>query len=328
MRDGEGDRPALGRVHQALLDQRVAGGGERGGLAAEGDGHLRRGDRGAARAAEIGHRVHVLALGGGGAVVAGAEEPDGELGLGDRGGHRDVVGGDGGGGREVPGDLAVGLDEVRVPVGGGVQGVQRGRLERDVLPRGRGQQRVVGRLAVEPVDPQVAEQPLGVALGRAQHRGQVGEPGADDDQRRALLGELVAGGADRRDVVGLHVLHLVDEQRDAAADVGGHAGGVAEQLDEVDLHVAGVGPAGRGGDVDARLPAVADLRVARRLPQGEGLEDAEDLLDRLLVLVARPELAQRHVQRRGDRAAAATAPGAPRSCRCPSRGRSRRSGAG
>ena len=66
----------------------------------------------------------------------------------------------------------------------------------------------------------------------------------------------------RRDVVGLHVLHLVDEQRDAAADVGGHAGGVAEQLDEVDLHVAGVGPAGRGGHVDAGLPAVAHL--ARR----------------------------------------------------------------
>ena len=131
----------------------------------------------------------------------------------------------------------------------------------------------------------------------------MGEPGADDDQRRALLGELVAGGADRGDVVGLHVLHLVDEQRDAAADVGGHAGGVAEQLDEVDLHVAGVGPPGGRRDVDAGLPAVADLRVGRLAPLGEGLEDAEDLLDRLLVAVPGAELAQRHVQRRGDRPA-------------------------
>ena len=68
----------------------------------------------------------------------------------------------------------------------------------------------------------------------------------------------------RGDVVGLDVLHLVDEQGDAAADVGGDAGGVAEQLDQVDLHVAGVGAAGRGRDVDAGLPAVADLRVGRR----------------------------------------------------------------
>ena len=174
-------------------------------------------------------------------------------------------------GGDVPGDLAVGLHEVRVAVGRLVEGVERGRLELDVLPLGRGEQRAVGGLAVEPVDPQVAEQPLGVALRRAQHRRQVGEPGADDDQRRALLGQLVAGGADGRDVVGLHVLHLVDEQRDAAADVGGHAGGVAEQLDQVDLHVAGVGPAGGGGDVDARLPAVAHLRVGRRRRRAKAL---------------------------------------------------------
>ena len=223
VRHGEGDLPALGGVDQALLDQRVARRGQRRRLAAQGDGDLRRGDGGAARAAQLGHRVHVLALGGGGAVVAGAEEADGELGLGDRRGHRDVGGGDGGGGGDVPGDLAVGLDEVGVAVGRRVQGVERGRLELDVLPLGRGQQRAVGGLPVEPVDPQVAEQPLGVALGGAQHGRQVGEARADDDQRRALLGELVAGGADGRDVVGLHVLHLVDEQRDAAADVGGHA---------------------------------------------------------------------------------------------------------
>ena len=47
----------------------------------------------------------------------------------------------------------------------------------------------------------------------------------------------MARGADRRDVVGLHVLHLVDEQRNALADVGGEAGHVAEQFDQVDLRL-------------------------------------------------------------------------------------------
>jgi hypothetical protein len=85
--------------------------------------------------------VHVLPLGRGGPVVAGAEEADRELGLGDGRGHRDVGGGDRGGGGDVPGDLAVGLHEVRVAVGGRVQRVERGRLELDVLPLGRGEQR-------------------------------------------------------------------------------------------------------------------------------------------------------------------------------------------
>jgi hypothetical protein len=79
--------------------------------------------------------------------------------------------------------------------------------------------------------------------------------------------------------------------------------GVAEQLDQVDLHVAGVGPPGGGGHVDAGLPAVAHLGVRRCLSLGEGLEDAEHLLDRLLVAVARTQLAQRHVQGGGDRPA-------------------------
>jgi hypothetical protein len=136
------------------------------------------------RPAQLGHRVHVLPLRRGGPVVARPEEADRELGLGDRRGHRDVRGGDGGGGGDVPGDLAVRLHEVRVAVGGRVQRVERLGLEADLLPLGRREQRPVGGGAVQPVDAQVAEQPLGVALRRRQHRRQVRQPRADDDERR------------------------------------------------------------------------------------------------------------------------------------------------
>src|SRR4051794_25420351 len=83
VRHGEGDLAALGGVDQSLLDQRVARRREGGGLAAQGHRHLRGRHRGAQRAAQLGHGVHVLALGGGGPVVAGAEEAHRELGLGD-----------------------------------------------------------------------------------------------------------------------------------------------------------------------------------------------------------------------------------------------------
>lgn len=69
----------------------------------------------------------------------------------------------------------------------------------------------------------VGEQPLRIRLGRTEHRRQVGQAGADDDQRQALLPEL-AGRAQRRHVVGAQVLHLVDEDSHAFALVGGQSG--------------------------------------------------------------------------------------------------------
>ena len=94
---------------------------------------------------------------------------------------------------------------------------------RRVLGLGGHAQREVGGLAVEPVDPLVAEEPLGVGLRGREHRRQVRQPGADDDQRQPGLADLVAGGAERGDVVGPEVLHLVDEDRDPASPVGGEA---------------------------------------------------------------------------------------------------------
>ena len=48
---------------------------------------------------------------------------------------------------------------------------------------------------------------------------------------------------------------------DPLADVGGQPAEVGEQLDEVDLDVAGVGAAAHGGGVDAGAPLLAQLRA-------------------------------------------------------------------
>ena len=54
------------------------------------------------------------------------------------------------------------------------------------------------------------------------------------------------------------ILHLVDEDRDAHTDVGGQAGHIGEELQQVDLRVTGVGPSGAGA-VDGWRPALNEL---------------------------------------------------------------------
>ena len=100
-----------------------------------------------------------------------------------------------------------------------------------------------------------------------------------------------------------HVLHLVDEQGDADAQVGGDRGGVGEQLGQVDLEVARVGPAAGGGHVDAELGADRGSLGRLRVAQRERLEHAEEVVDPVRRAVPGRELADRHVQRARDRAA-------------------------
>ena len=78
----------------------------------------------------------------------------------------------------------------------------------------------------------------------------------------------MAGGAHGGDVIGGEVLHLVDEDRHTLADVGGQPAHVGEQLDEVDLDVTGVGAAGHGRGVDARVPPLPQLGAGRRSRAG------------------------------------------------------------
>ena len=105
----------------------------------------------------------------------------------------------------------------------------------------------------------------------------------------------MAGGAQRGDVVRTEVLHLVDEDPDAHAHVGRQAAEVGEQLDQVDLDVAGVGAALHCGDADAGVPAFGELGARLGVALDEGADLAEDLVG-----VGVAELADGHVQGRAE----------------------------
>ena len=124
----------------------------------------------------------------------------------------------------------------------------------------------------------------------------MGQAGADDDDRQSRLRELVARGAQRGHVVGPEVLHLVDEDRDPATGVRGIPTDIGEQLDEVDLDVAGVRASGHRGCGDAWVPPVPHL-VRCRILLGEGLHHAEDVL---VATAGLTELAHGLVQGRGQ----------------------------
>ena len=76
-----------------------------------------------------------------------------------------------------------------------------------------------------------------------------------------------------------HVLHLIDEQGDPDAEVGRDRGGLGEQFREVDLEVTGIRPAALSGHVDAQRHGDRGPLGCLGVAQGEGLEDAEEILD-------------------------------------------------
>src|SRR5664280_1705463 len=273
---GEGDAAAFAGVDEALLEQRVAGRGQRLGRTAQQPGHLGRRDRAQTVRVRVGHRAEVVALTRGRPLVPAPEEPDGQLGLGLWGADHDVLAGDRRARSGVPDGLAVGLDEVRIAARHLVHLLERSRIPGDALVRGGSHERQVGRIPRQPVDELVAEQPFRVRLRGRQHRRQVRQSRADHDERQPLLAEFVDRRAQTRHVRRPEVLHLVDAQRDAAADIGGQAGDVYEQLHEIDLDVARVGAPCDDGCDDARLPAVRRLSALRRIALDERLQRTED----------------------------------------------------
>jgi hypothetical protein len=107
----------------------------------------------------------------------------------------------------------------------------------------------------------------------------------------------VAGGAQGGHVGGRDVLHLVDEQGDPDPEVPGHRGGLGEQLVQVHLEVAGVGPAALEGGVDAERDRDRGPLGQLGVALGEGLEHAEEVLHPVRGAVPGREFAHRHVQR-------------------------------
>ena len=170
----------------------------------------------------------------------------------------------------------------------------------DALAAGRQPPGALGHLPRQAVDVDVAEQPLGVRLRGGERDRQVRQAGTDHDQRRALLADLVAGPADRGELLGGDVLHLVDVERDADAEVAGQRGHVAEQLDQVELEVARVGAALDRDGVDRRRPAHA-LAVGQLGTQRERLEHAGHRLDAVGVAVPVGDFADRGVHCLRDR---------------------------
>src|SRR5664280_3851174 len=122
----------------------------------------------------------------------------------------------------------------------------------------------------------------------------MGQSGSDDDDRKSALADLMAGRTQRGDVLGRQVLHLVDEDRHASADVCGEPTDIRQQLDQVDLDVSRVGSPGHCGHVDSGVPAITKPRGRGRLALGERLDDAENIVDVLALWVA--ELADRDMQ--------------------------------
>src|SRR6185437_12547172 len=112
----------------------------------------------------------------------------------------------------------------------------------------------------------------------------------DEDEREPLLGQFVAGRAQRGYVLRTDILHLVDEQRDSAAGSGRKPGNIDQELNQVDLDVAGIGPAENRRDIDTRLPRPRQSAVrpgpggrplvpgtARAVALRERLEHAQDM---------------------------------------------------
>ena len=97
------------------------------------------------------------------------------------------------------------------------------------------------------------EQPFRVRLRFAHAPAQLREPGADQGHRDLPLRGAVQSGDERGELVGGHVMQLVDEQRHAGRIVPGGGANGLEQLRQVGFEVAVVGQTGFGFKVQADL---------------------------------------------------------------------------
>ena len=114
------------------------------------------------------------------------------------------------------------------------------------------------------------------------------------------MADLVDSAAEGGELGGGDVLHLVDEQADADAEVARQLADVGEQLHQVELEVAGVGTALGGGHVARRRPAEA-LAVLELGAHRERLDHAGHRVDAVGVAVPVGDVTDGGVHGLGDR---------------------------
>ena len=85
------------------------------------------------------------------------------------------------------------------------------------------------------------EQPLRIRPGLRKDSGKVRQAGTDEEERLVLLPCLVARLADGRQLVGLQILHLVDEQRHTAIELDRGVSQIQCKVGEIGLQRTGVG---------------------------------------------------------------------------------------
>jgi hypothetical protein len=126
------------------------------------------------------------------------------------------------------------------------------------------------------------------------------QPGANDHERRTRLRQLVAARAECRDIFWAEVLHLVYEHRNTNANVCSETRHIGEQLQQVDLHVTGVGSSRGWQAVDRWGPALDQLAAAGVAPQPERLQRRQHLTDSIRRSVAHGQLPDGRVERSGE----------------------------
>ena len=201
---------------------------------------------------QLGHRPQILELELGRALGAHAEERLVELRL-DRSLRfdRDTAADRLPFGRDVPHDLAVLLDEVRVPLGVVDDHLDRAFVERDTEVGRRLRERGFGLRRRELPDMRELEQPLRVRLRLAREPRQLRQPRPDERDRQLPLHRAVQSRDQRLELDRAEELDLVEQEHDSRLPVLGGFAERDEQVGQVVAQVPAVGHPLDRVDVDA-----------------------------------------------------------------------------
>ncbi len=204
-------------------------------------------------------------------------------------------------GRGVPESVSPLLEEVRIAPAGldehgeGVVG------EVPALAAHRDPQGVGGGGRREGADGAVEELALRVRAVAGQDRGKIGQSGTDEEERPFPLARPVLDGEQRRQQIGVEVLHLVDEQSEGTGSRPQFGGDRLDEFLEVEVDV----PAGRRGLVEG------EARGGRPEAEAEGETPGEidERIDRMLDPVLAAVTAQSDGQLLGELGADGAGPG-------------------